>query len=70
MGNINFKIENKESVKGGTKVTIRFPNSDRPFVTTNELPVILHAINGSSYSKPIDEESSNGFAYSFGRFIF
>ena len=45
---IGFIIENREvHANGVVKVSIRMLNSDKPQLTTNELPLILNAIKHS-----------------------
>jgi hypothetical protein len=48
--NVNITIEQSEtSASGLRKYTVRMFTSDRPRLTTNELPHILHAIKHSRY---------------------
>ena len=45
---IGFIIEDREvHANGAVKVSIRMLNSDKPQLTTNELPLILNAIKHS-----------------------
>ena len=58
---IGFIIENREVHPNGVvKVSIRMLNSDKPQLTTNELPIILNAIK---HSELMDANVQRGFDY-------
>lgn len=58
---IGFIIEGQEISSDGTgRVTVRMLNSDRPFLLSNELPVILNSIKKSAF---LQEGSNTGFDY-------
>lgn len=58
---IGFIIEGKEiSSDGIGRVTVRMLNSDRPFLRSNELPVILNSIKRSAF---LQQGSQTGFDY-------
>lgn len=58
---IGFIIENREvHANGVVKVSIRMLNSDKPQLTTNELPIILNAIK---HSELMDDTVQRGFDY-------
>lgn len=58
---IGFIVEGREIHSNGVvKLSIRMLNSDKPQVTTNELPIILNAIK---HSHLMDETSHVGFDY-------
>lgn len=60
---VGFIVENREIHDNGvTKVTIRMLNSDKPRLTTNELPLIFNAIKDSYFT---DSEVQIGFTYTF-----
>lgn len=61
-GKIGFIVENKEVVNGLVKVSVRMLNSTLAQPTTNELPVILHAISNSSYA---NANANDCFTYTF-----
>ena len=61
-GKIGFIVENKEVVNGLVKVSVRMLNSTLVQPTTNELPVILHAISNSSYA---NVNANDRFTYTF-----
>ena len=58
---IGFIIENREvHANGVVKVSIRMLSSDKPQLTTNELPLILNAIK---HSELMDAAAQKGFDY-------
>lgn len=58
---IGFIIEDREVHQNGVvKVSIRMLNSDKPQLTTNELPIILNAIK---HSELMDATVQRGFDY-------
>lgn len=58
---IGFIIEDREvHANGVVKVSIRMLNSDKPQLTTNELPLILNAIK---HSELMDDTVQMGFDY-------
>lgn len=58
---IGFIIEGKEIHDNGVvKVSVRMLNSDKPQLTTNELPLILNAIK---HSELMDSDLQRGFDY-------
>lgn len=58
---IGFVVEGKEVHQNGVvKVSIRMLNSDKPQLTTNELPLILNAIR---HSELMESEVQKGFDY-------
>ena len=61
--NTNFIIDRRRAFEnGGTMITIKMLNSDRPRLLTNELPNILNSIMCSGY---LDASTSAGFDYEF-----
>lgn len=58
---IGFIVEGREiHANGVVKLSIRMLNSDKPQLTTNELPIILNALKHSRY---LDETAHVGFDY-------
>lgn len=58
---IGFIVEGREThANGVVKVSVRMLNSDKPELTTNELPIILNAIK---HSHLMDETTHVGFDY-------
>lgn len=58
---IGFIIEDRETHQNGVvKVSIRMLNSDKPELTTNELPLILNALK---HSELMDSSVQRGFDY-------
>lgn len=58
---IGFIIEDREVHQNGVvKVSIRMLNSDKPQLTTNELPIILNAIK---HSELMNASVQRGFDY-------
>lgn len=61
-GKIGLIVENREMVNGLMKVTVRMLNSTMSQGQTNELPIMLNAILGSSHMDPL---SNDRFTYTF-----
>lgn len=58
---IGFTVQGREVLANGVvKVSIRLLNSDKPELTTNELPIILNALK---HSDILDAETHVGFDY-------
>ena len=58
---IGFIVEEREFHSNGVvKVSVRMLNSDKPELTTNELPIILNALKRSHL---VDEDVQIGFDY-------
>ena len=58
---IGFIVEGREVHSNGVvKLSIRMLNSDKPQLTTNELPIILNALKRSQY---MDSDQQVGFDY-------
>lgn len=58
---IGFTVQGREVLTNGVvKVSIRLLNSNKPELTTNELPIILNALK---HSEILDAETHVGFDY-------
>lgn len=58
---IGFTVQGREVLANGVvKVSIRLLNSNKPELTTNELPIILNALK---HSEILDAETHVGFDY-------
>ena len=61
-GKIGFIVENKEVVNGVVKVSVRMLNSTLAQPTTNELPLLLHALKSNEL---LSVDANICFTYTF-----